>query len=101
MLVVICGRVSSVCKVVVSCLSIELLVRQRYVCMCTLYICMYVYIVYMWPHTKCTELSLPPFRRSRSSPCTICTHLRQAETCLCSGWSLNLEWPPFVYPLAP
>src|SRR6218665_3751330 len=30
--------------------------------------------------------------RSRSSPCTICTHLRQAETCLCSGWPLNLEW---------
>src|SRR6218665_2260738 len=22
-------------------------------------------------------------------------------TCLCSGWSLNLEWPPFVYPLTP
>src|SRR6218665_426749 len=38
---------------------------------------------------------------SRSSPCTICTHLRQAETCLCSGWPLNLEWPPFVDPLTP
>ena len=23
------------------------------------------------------------------------------QTCLCSGWSLNLEWPPFVYPLTP
>src|SRR6218665_3575263 len=53
------------------------------------------------PHTKCTELPLPPFSRSRSSPCTICMHLRQAETCLCSGWPLNLEWPPFVDPLTP
>jgi len=30
----------------------------------------------LWPHTKCTELPLPPFSRSRSSPCTICTHLQ-------------------------
>jgi len=53
----------------------------------------------MWPHTKCSELPIPPFSWTRSSPCTLYTHLHHAETCLCSGWPLNLEWPPFVDPL--
>ena len=34
-----------------------------------------------------------PFARTR--------HLRHAETCLCSGWPFNLEWPPFVDPHTP
>src|SRR6218665_577500 len=38
------------------------------------------------PHTKCTELSLPPFSRSRSSPCAICTHAPPPDR------SVPLQW---------
>src|SRR6218665_3946251 len=45
-----------------------------------------VYLVELCgPTYKCAKLPLPPFSRTRSSPWTICTHLRQAETCLYSG----------------
>src|SRR6218665_3292717 len=59
------------------------------------------YLVEFCGPTQCTELSLPPFSQSRSSPCAICTHLHQTEACLCSGWPLNLEWPPFGDTLTP
>ena len=31
----------------------------------------------------------------------LCNLIGHAETCLCSGWPLNLEWPPFVNSLTP